>query len=278
MTGIFAADALAQKRILVTGGGTGLGRAIARRAAELGADVVICGRRENVLAETAAEICHDFGVNIATVPCDIREPQTVGAMMDRIWAHAPLDVLVNNAAGAILGRAERLSANAFDSVLRVTLQGAVYCTLEVGRRWISAGRGGVVLSTVASGTERGQPFTAPLTVAKAGVLALMRSLAIEWGAMKIRCVAVGPGKFPTAGADERLGRVHSDGSTKRVPLRRFGEPREFADLCVFLMSDAAAYITGEMVTIDGGAALMGQSTVDLFDWQEEQWEAIRPKK
>jgi NAD(P)-dependent dehydrogenase (short-subunit alcohol dehydrogenase family) len=268
---------LAGKRLLITGGGTGLGRAIARRTAELGADVIICGRREDVLAQTAREIAGEVGATIATMGCDIRESEAVKAMMDRIWERGPLDVLINNAAGAILGRAETLSPRAFDAVLRVTLQGTIYCTLEVGKRWIGSNRAGVVLSTIASGADKGQAFTAPLTVAKSAVLTLMRSLAVEWGPKGIRCVAVGPGRFPTAGAANRLGKGRSDDVVKRIPLRRVGESAELADLCVFLMSDAAAFITGEMVTIDGGASLMGQSTVDLFDWSDEQWEVLKPK-
>jgi NAD(P)-dependent dehydrogenase (short-subunit alcohol dehydrogenase family) len=277
MTSIFAPNALAGKRLLITGGGTGLGRAIAKRTAELGADVIICGRREEVLTQTAQAIADEVGATIATIGCDIRESEAVKAMMDKIWAQAPLDVLINNAAGAILGRAETLSARAFDAVLRVTLQGTIYCTLEAGKRWIASNRAGVVLSTIASGADRGQAFTAPLTVAKGAVLTLMRSLAVEWGPKGIRCVAVGPGRFPTEAAANRLGKGRSDDVIKRVPLRRVGQSSELADLCVFLMSDAASFITGEMVTIDGGAALMGQSTGDLFDWTEDQWDLLKPK-
>ncbi len=278
MSGIFAADALSGKRVLVTGGGTGLGRAIAGRVAELGGAVIICGRREAVLDETAKALKDELGVAIETIVCDIRESESVGVMMDAIWAKAPLDVLVNNAGGAILGRTETLSPRAFDAVLKVTLQGTIYCTLEAGRRWISDRHPGVVLFTIASGADRGQPFTAPLTVAKGGVLTLMRTLAVEWGPKGIRCVAMGPGKFPTAAVAERLARTESDASLRRVPLRRAGIPGELANLAAFLMSDAAAYINGEMITIDGGRSLQTQETVDMFDWSDEQWDAIRPRR
>lgn len=278
MADIFAKDVLAGKRILVTGGGTGLGLAIAERAAGLSAQVVICGRREAVLQEAAAGIQTRTGATVTAITCDVREPDQVTAMIDKIWADGPLDVLVNNAAGAILGRAETLSMRAYEAVFRVTLNGVVACSLEVGRRWIAESRGGVILTTIASGADRGQPYTSPLTTAKGAVLSFMRGLAMEWGPLGIRCLGIGPGKIATEGGKARLGAGRAGNAVERVPLRRYGEPAEVADLAVFLMSDAAGFITGEMVTIDGGRSLVAQETLDMFGWTAAQWDALRPKK
>lgn len=273
---MFSPGLLSGKRILVTGGGTGLGRAMAMRMAELGAELFICGRRAEVLDQAAADISALGGKPATALQCDIRDADAVAAMMERIWSSGPLDVLINNAAGALLARTETLSARAFSSVFAVTLNGTVHCTLEAGRRWIADGRKGVVLSVTGSGVESGRPFMVPLTVAKAGVLALMRSLAVEWGRHGIRCVAVAPGLFRTEGAAERLspgGRVIDP--AKGVPLGRAGELSELADLAVFLVSDAASYISGDMISIDGARALKGQDMDALFEWTPQQWEAIR---
>ena len=278
MSELFAAGALSGKRVLITGGGSGLGRAVARRSAALGASVFICGRRADILTRTADEIQEEYGASVVSISCDVREEGAVAEMMESIWSVGPLDALVNNAGGAILSRAETLSVRAFDAVHRVVVNGTLNCTLEAARRWMAADRGGTVISTVASGVESGQPFTAPLTVATGAVMTLMRSLALEWGPRGIRCNAIAPGRFPTSGVSGSLGKGREANPLKGVPLRRYGSEHEFADLCVFLMSDAASFITGEMVTIDGGAALMGQSTSDLFDWDDEQWGRLRAKR
>lgn len=276
---MFSPDLLAGKRVLVTGGGTGLGRAMALRLAQLGAELFICGRRAEILDQTAQEITGQGSMAATALPCDIRNAEAVAAMMDRIWSTGPLDILINNAAGAMLARTETLSPRAFSAVFSVTLSGTVHCTLEAGRRWVEGGRAGVVLSVTASGVEAGRPFTVPLTVAKAGVLALMRSLAVEWGRHGIRCLAIAPGLFRTEGSAQRLllGRRAID-PARGVPLGRAGELGELANLAAFLVSDSAAYITGEMITIDGGRALKGQDMDSLFEWTPEQWEAIRPGK
>jgi NAD(P)-dependent dehydrogenase (short-subunit alcohol dehydrogenase family) len=275
---MFNEHMLAQKRILITGGGTGLGKAIGRRAVELGAELIICGRRLEVLQQAAAELSAPGRKPVKIFQCDIREADAVARMMDEIWSEGPLDVLINNAAGTMLARTETLSSRAFDAVLRVSLNGAVYNTLEVGRRWIDTGHPGVVLFITASGVERGRPFMVPLTVAKGALLTLLRSLAVEWGPKGIRLLGVAPGSFPTPGAAAKLQAGRSKDPVLANPLTRSGRHEELADLCSFLVSDRAAYITGEMITIDGGKGLRGQDMDDLFSWSQDQWDAIRPAK
>jgi NAD(P)-dependent dehydrogenase (short-subunit alcohol dehydrogenase family) len=275
---MFSEEMLAGKRVLVTGGGTGLGKSIARRVVELGAELTICGRREEVLQQAAAEF-DGLGRNkTRVVACDIREAEQVAQMMEQVWSGGPLDVLVNNAAGTMLSKTEALSARAVDAVLRVSLNGAIYTTLEAGRRWIAGRHPGVLLYTLASGFEDGRPFMVPLTVAKGGLLTLLRSLAVEWGPHGIRTVGVAPGNFPTPGAASKLQAGRSADPARDIPLRRVGEHRELADLYAFLMSDLASYINGEVITIDGGKGLRTNGVEDLFGWSQEQWEVLRPKK
>jgi NAD(P)-dependent dehydrogenase (short-subunit alcohol dehydrogenase family) len=269
---------LAGKRVLVTGGGSGLGRAIGRRLVELGADLVICGRRTDVLEDAAREF-DALGRNRTTVvTCDLRDAAQVTTLMDQVWAAGPLDVLVNNAAGTMLARSETLSARAFDAVLATSLHGAVYATLEAGRRWISGKRPGTLMYTLASGFEDGRPFMVPLTVAKGGLVTLLRSLAVEWGRHGIRTVGVAPGNFPTPGAAAKLQSGRAADPAQDIPLDRVGRQDELANLYAFLMSDLAAYINGEVVTIDGGKGLRTNGVEDLFEWSEAQWDQLRPKK
>lgn len=275
---MFQTDLLRGKKVLITGGGTGLGKAVAQRVGELGGHVVICGRREAVLDATAQEIREATGASVDAFPCDIREGANVDALMDRIWETGPLDVLVNNAAANFLARTETLSYRAFDAVMKVALHGNAYCVLAAGRRWIEAGRGGVILNVLTAGAAGGRAFTVPLTMSKAAMLAMTRSLAVEWGRKGIRCVAVAPGLFPTPGAWKMLypdGRSETMELGRTIPLGRFGEHREFADLCIFMMSDQASYITGEMITTDGGRNLKGMDVDDLFSWSEERWEKAK---
>jgi len=273
---MFEKGLLAKKRILVTGGGSGLGAAMSRRFAELGADLVICGRRFDVLQATAAKIRDDLGGKIDAIRCDIREGADVEAMMEAIWRHAPLDVLVNNAGATFIARTERLSFRAADAILAPTLHGTMYCTLAAARRWIEASHRGVVLSILSTSTITGRAFTVPSAMAKSAVLAMTKSLAVEWGPKGIRTVAIAPGAFPTAGA---TGQLRPEGREQnwalRNPLLRFGEHRELADLASFLVSDSAGYINGEMVVQDGGAHLRSSGAEDLLDWSEAQWESHR---
>jgi NAD(P)-dependent dehydrogenase (short-subunit alcohol dehydrogenase family) len=277
----FRADLMAGKHVLVTGGGTGLGMAVARRMAEHGARVVICGRRKDVLDETAAAIARDTGQRVRGIPCDIRDPAQVEAMLDAIWAEAPLDILVNNAAANFLARTETLSARAFDAIVGISLNGNAYCTLGAGRRWIAAGAPGAILNVLAAGVGNGRAYTVPLTMSKAALLAMTRSLAVEWGPKGIRVNAIAPGLFPTPGAWQQLfpeGRSSASDPTASIPLKRFGEHAEFADMCVFLVSDAATYLNGDMVTLDGGRALKGMDIDDLAGWSDEQWESLKKKR
>ena len=277
---MFVSDLLAGKRILVTGGGTGLGAAMAERFAALGADLVLCGRRPEPLADTAQRIRAVSGRAVETHRCDLRLSDAVGAMMDAVWANGPLDVLVNNAAATFIARSERLSARAADAVIAPTLHGALYCTLEAGRRWIDAHHRGTVLSILSTSTITGRAFTMPSAVAKSGVLAMTKSLAVEWGRHGIRLVAIAPGPFPTPGATGQLGAGKREGrfAGDRIPLARVGEHAELANLASYLVSDQAGYITGEMITIDGGGHLRTSGAEDLLAWSDADWDAARPAR
>ncbi|MCP5366912.1 MAG: SDR family oxidoreductase [Hyphomicrobiales bacterium] len=278
---MFQDNLLAGKKVLITGGGTGLGKSIGRRYLELGAELVICGRRVEVLEATAQEFRAETGGTVTTHGCDVRDSGAVEAMFDAIWADGPLDGLVNNAAGNFIARTETLSPRAFDAVVDIVLRGAAYCILACGRRWIAAGRGGTILSVSTSGAEQGRAFTVPSAAAKAGVVAMTRSLAVEWGPKGIRLNAVAPGYFPTPGAWERLFPADAVARPQemQVPLRRLGEHIELANLFSYLMSDGAAYVNGQFITIDGGRALQegggGDAVKPLFDWTEDQWAAFR---
>jgi NAD(P)-dependent dehydrogenase (short-subunit alcohol dehydrogenase family) len=247
-----------------------------RRFLELGAELIICGRRLELLEATAAAMRLDPGGKIATIRCDIRDGAAVEAMMDAIWREAPLDVLVNNAAATFIAQTEHLSFRAADAILAPTLHGAMYCTLAAGKRWIEAGRSGVVLSILSTSTITGRAFTVPSAMAKSGILAMTKSLAVEWGPKGIRTVAIAPGAFPTPGATNQLRPEGRDqGWATRNPLGRTGEHRELADLASFLISDGAGYMNGEMVVQDGGAHLRSSGAEDLLQWTDEQWEKQR---
>jgi len=273
---MFEKGLLAAKRILVTGGGSGLGAAMGRRFLELGAELIICGRRLELLEATAAEMRLDPTGKVTAIGCDIRDGAAVEAMMDAIWREAPLDVLVNNAAATFIAQTEHLSFRAADAILAPTLHGAMYCTLAAGKRWIEAKRSGVVLSMLSTSTMTGRAFTVPSAMAKSGILAMTKSLAVEWGPKGVRTVAIAPGAFPTPGATGQLRPEGRDqGWASRNPLGRTGEHRELADLASFLISDGAGYINGEMVVQDGGAHLRGSGAEDLLQWTDEQWEKQR---
>jgi NAD(P)-dependent dehydrogenase (short-subunit alcohol dehydrogenase family) len=278
---MFQPGLLKDKRILVTGGGTGLGLAMGRRFLELGARLVVCGRRQEVLAEAAKNLTAETGGQVETHGCDIRDADAVEKMMDAIWANGPLDNLVNNAAGNFIARSEELSPRAIDAVLNIVLHGSAYCTTACGRRWLKDGRKASVLSIVTTYAWTGSAYVVPSAMAKGGVLAMTRSLAVEWGGRGVRLNAVAPGPFPTAGAWERLvprADLAHVFETKN-PLRRVGRHGELADLAAFLLSDMAGYINGEVVTIDGGEWLQGAGQFNFLDRLTEQdWAALKPKK
>ena len=274
---MFQSDLLAGKRILITGGGTGLGFAIGRRYLGLGAALAICGRREQVLADAAAQLIRETGGKVSAHPCDIRDAAAVEAMLDAIWEDGPLDGLVNNAAGNFIARTEELSPRAVDAVLNIVLHGTAYVTLACGRRWLAARHPASVLSIVTTYAWTGSAYVVPSAMAKAGVLAMTRSLAVEWGGRGIRLNAVAPGPFPTEGAWLRVVPKHALAASvaTRNPLTRAGRPQERADLAAYLMADGSAYVNGDCVTIDGGAWLEGAGQFSFIgelmsdaDWQE----------
>ena len=273
---MFEKSLLAGKRILVTGGGSGQVATMGRLFVELGPEVIICGRRLELLEQTASQMRSDLGGKVSVARCDIRDGASVDAMMDTIWRDAPLDVLVNNAAATFIAQTEHLSFRAADAILAPTLHGAMYCTLAAGKRWIEGGNKGVVLSILSTSTITGRAFTVPSAMAKSAVLAMTKSLAVEWGPKGIRTVAIAPGAFPTAGASGQLRPEGRDqGWTSKNPLGRVGEHSELANLASFLISDSAGYINGEMVVQDGGAHLRSSGAEDLLQWTDAQWEKQR---
>ena len=279
---MFQKDLLQNQRILITGGGTGLGKAAAQRFLELGAIVYICGRRHEVLSAAEAELRQATGGTIHSRRCDVRDGAMVEEMIDTIWKDGPLDVLMNNAAGNFLARTEELSLRAFESVLGIVLQGTLHTTLACGKRWLDAGHKGVVLNITTTYTTTGSAYVVPSAVAKAGVQALTRSLAVEWGNRGIRMNAIAPGPVPTEGAFSRLlpGAELEELAKKRIPLGRFGTLEEFANLAVFLVSDGSAYINGDTITMDGGEWLQGAGEFTALGrmLSEKEWETMKPKK
>src|SRR5258706_4982676 len=240
-------DLLAGKTTLFTGGGSGLGRSMALRLASLGARVALFGRRPEPLQQTAAEI-EKGGGQAAAIPCDIRDTAALIAAFDAAEKQlGPINQLINNAAGNFLCPSEDVADNGFDSVVKIVLYGSFHCTRELGRRLIAAKQKGEILSIVTTYCTIGSAFVLPSAAAKAGVLAMTRSLAVEWAAYGIRLNAIAPGPVPTEGAFSRLmpDPQMTEMAKNRVPLKRFGTPREIADAAVFLISDGAAYVTGD---------------------------------
>ena len=277
---MFRPDLLRSKRILITGGGTGLGKAMAARFLELGAVVYICGRREEVLEETAAELSARGSIH--AIPCDVRSLDAVEAMIETIWKSGPLDVLVNNAAGNFIARTEELSPRAFESVIGIVLFGTLHATMACGRRWLRALHPATVLSISATYAPVGSAYVVPSAVSKAGVEALMRSLAVEWGDRGIRMNAIAPGPIPTHGAFSRvLPRPELEAlALERNPMHRFGTTEELANLAAFLVSDGSSYINGEVIRMDGGEFLQGAGEFSGLGraLSEKDWESLKPRK
>jgi len=279
---MFQPDLLHHKRILITGGGTGLGKGMAHRFLELGATVYICGRREQVLSETEAEMERLAPGRIRSLPCDIRDLSSLEETVAAIWKDGPLDVLVNNAAGNFLARTEELSPGAFEAVIGIVLMGTINATMACGRRWLQAAHGGVVLNIAATYASTGSAYVVPSAMAKAGVVALTRSLAVEWGNRGIRMNAIAPGPIPTEGAFSRLlPRPDLENfARERNPLRRFGTVEELANLAAFLVSDGSGYINGDVIVMDGGEQLQGAGEFSALGrlLGEDDWKSLKPRK
>jgi NAD(P)-dependent dehydrogenase (short-subunit alcohol dehydrogenase family) len=275
---MFRSDLFKGKRILVTGGGTGLGKAMARRFMELGAELHICGRREGVLKETAAELAKITGGAIHIHPCDIRVAGAVDEMVAAIWQHGPLDGLVNNAAGNFIAKTEDLSPRGFDAIANIVLHGSFYVTQAVGKRWIADRRGGSIISIVTTWVWTGSAFVVPSAMSKAGIAAMTQSLAVEWGPKGIRLNAIAPGPFPTEGMTKRLAPTEAleRKMIGAIPMRRVGNLPELANLAAFLMSDEVGYVTGEVIAIDGGQWLNGAGGFGtLTELSDADWQGIR---
>lgn len=275
---MFSSDALKGKRILITGGATGLGKSMAFKFGSLGAEIGIMSRNEPRLSETADEL-KKAGIITEYAVADVRNPAGVHMAIDSLQEKlGKFNVLTNNAAGNFISPTEMLSPNAVDSILNIVLHGTFYCTLDVGKRWIEAKVPGTILNIVTTYATTGSAFVAPSAAAKAGVLALTKSLAAEWARYGIRHVAIAPGAFPTEGAWSRLAPTEelSRQILDRIPFRRYGTHEELTDLAGFLISDMASFINGEAVVIDGGEAISNAGQFSfLSKVTEDQWKALR---
>ena len=279
---MFRDDLLKGKRILVTGGGTGLGRVMTEKYVKLGAEVIIWGRRSSVLEETAEEIMKEYGGEVIPMHCDIRNAEEIYQRVDEIWKGGALDGLVNNAAGNFISQTKELSPNAFNAIASIVFHGTFNTTNAVGKRWLAEKRKGSIISILVTWVWTGSPFVVPSAMSKAGINAMTKSLAVEWGPHGIRLNAIAPGPFPTKGAWERLSPKTGDTSdtandyTQAVPMGRVGEMSELANLAAFLMADGCEYLTGETIAIDGAQWLMGAGTFSrMLSMSDGQWEQIR---
>jgi NAD(P)-dependent dehydrogenase (short-subunit alcohol dehydrogenase family) len=278
-------DALSGKTIIVTGGGTGLGRAMSTYFLKLGANVVITSRKMDVLLKTAAEMeleaasSNKGEAKVLAVQCDVRKPEEVDEVLKKtLETFGQVNGLLNNAAGNFISPTERLSANAFSTIIDIVLKGTANCTMAVGKHWIKEKQAGTILNIVTTYAFTGSGYVVPSACAKGGVLAMTRSLAAEWGKYGIRNNAIAPGPFPTKGAWDRL--LPGDMAKKfdfknRVPLKRVGEHQELANLAAFMMSDFSGYINGEVITIDGGEWLQGAGQFNgLEAITPEMWDML----
>lgn len=272
-------DALKGKTIVITGGGTGLGKAMGIYFLKLGANLVITSRKQDVLQKTADEMEEKTGGKVLAVACDVRDVEQVDQVLAKtLERFGSVDVLLNNAAGNFISPTERLSANAFSSIIDIVLKGTVNCTLAFGKHWIKEKQSATVLNIITTYAFTGSAYVVPSACAKGGVLALTRSLAVEWGKYGIRTNAIAPGPFPTKGAWERL--LPGDLAKKfdfknRVPLKRVGEHQELANLAAFLVSDFSGYINGEVITIDGGEWLQGAGQMNgLEAIPNDMWDML----
>lgn len=273
-------DALKGKHIVVTGGGSGLGKSMTKYFLELGAKVAITSRNLDKLQNTVKELQAETGGICLAVQCDVRHYDQVESMRDQVLqAFGSIDILLNNAAGNFIAPTERLSSNAFDTIIDIVLKGTKNCTLVFGKHWIASKyTNTTVLNIVTTYAWTGSSYVVPSATAKAGVLAMTRSLAVEWAKYGMRFNAIAPGPFPTEGAWNRLFPKEIQEKydmTKQVPLRRVGDHQELANLAAYLVSDHASYVNGEVVTIDGGEWLQGAGQFNLFhDIPEHMWDML----
>jgi NAD(P)-dependent dehydrogenase (short-subunit alcohol dehydrogenase family) len=268
------------ERVLVTGGGTGLGKVMAEACLMLGAEVYICGRRGGVLDTTAGELMDAHGGKVTGIACDIRVPEAIHDMLDQVWSGGgALSGLINNAAGNFISRTEDLSPRAFDAIANIVFRGSFFVTLDCGKRWIAEGRKASVVSILTTWVWSGGPFTVPSAMSKAGLNVMTQSLAVEWGAKGIRFNAIAPGPFPTEGAWARLSPGQSTESTREMgsnPLGRVGDMRELANLAVYLLHPLSEYVNGQTIAIDGGAWNAGGGAFqNLRHWDDKQWADAR---
>tara|TARA_B100001123_G_C15331522_1_gene1031351 strand:- start:2734 stop:3582 length:849 start_codon:yes stop_codon:yes gene_type:complete len=278
---MFESGLLKDKTIVITGGGTGLGKSMATRFAELGANLVITSRRQDVIGNTAEEL-RQYGGKVLAITCDVRGPEQVQSMVDQTVSElGSIDILLNNAAGNFISPTEDLSPNGFKTVVDIVLNGTFNCTQAAGKV-MRENDGGVILNIVTTYAWTGSGYVVPSACAKAGVLAMTRSLAVEWAKYGIRTVAIAPGPFPTKGAWSRLappGLGIQKKMINRVPLKRVGEHEELANLASYLVSEQAGYINGEVVTIDGGEWLQGAGEMnELEKLPKAAWKLLQMKR
>ncbi|MBB1601428.1 SDR family oxidoreductase [Variovorax sp. UMC13] len=268
---------LAGKRYLVTGGGSGLGRVMSEALLLLGAEVYICGRREPLLEQTAAELMAAHGGRVIPKACDIRHEAQIGTMLDEIWADGgALDGLINNAAGNFVSRTEDLSPRAFDAISSIVFRGSFCMTLDCGKRWLAEGKSASVLSILTTWVWNGSPFTVPSAMSKAGLHAMTQSLAVEWAGRGIRFNAIAPGLFPTEGMSARLNPGGGEHKADRNPMDRNGRMPELANLAAFLMGPGSEYVNGQTIAIDGGQyQATGGNFSRMAEWTDGDWQRAR---
>ena len=274
---MFKDDLLNNKRILITGGGTGLGKEMANHFAAHGANLYICGRRENVLKETAEEIESKYETTVSYQTLDIRASKDVEDYIETIFQEGPLDGLVNNAAGNFISPTKDLSHKGFDAIANIVFHGTFYITHSVGKRWIESNKKGSIINILTTWVWTGSPYVVPSAMSKSGINAMTKSLAAEWGKYGIKINGIAPGPFPTKGAWDRLNPDDNDeGMMNTVPLGRVGEMSEIQNLATFLMADGCDYLTGQTIGLDGGQYLTGGGTFSQLDKLSDQdWENMR---
>lgn len=276
---MFKEDLLKGRRILVTGGGTGLGKEMAADYLRLGADLFICGRRLGVLEDTAEELMSTHGGSVKPIACDIRVAEAIDDMVGGIFAEAPLTGLVNNAAGNFISPTKDLSTRGFDAISNIVFKGTFYMTHAVGTRWIEGGHRGNIINILTTWVWNGSAFVVPSAMSKAGVKVMADSLAVEWGHLGIRINNICPGIFPTKGAGERLNPRQENSAASvldTIPMGRYGEMQELANLATFLMADGADFLNGQTIAIDGAAyQASGGNFSAMRSLSDDDWSNVR---